>query len=240
MVVRGLPPNRAVLMAVAAYDSAGALVADLGESGPEVVTCAPLPLLLLHANLAITAGNLGALDVGRASSALLTRHFVKMTEERPLWEEDPSDCTTLHAARVRDASPQLLRAFAHATYVGAARLVAGPPAPAVPLSGAVPGPLRTPYLEGQVARVRAAKRLLLAMHAAATINDQQLLAEGAVRVHNLLAPLTEMPRKSPLLAKPLAACCALLRGLADVALHPCRAAMPAATHLTLNAIQVSV
>lgn len=225
-------------MAVAAYDADGALIGELGESGPEVVPCVALPVLLLHASLAISAANLGAVAVGRASSSLLTGHFIQRTPDRPLWEQNPSDAQTLREGAVREASPQLLRAFVQAMYVGVERLGAETSGPEEGGKGPSGASLRESLVEGQVARVKNAKKILLAMHVAASINDQQLLAEGAVRVNNLLAPLLAMPRKSPFLAKALGSCCVTLRSITDVELHPCQSAMPVATQLTVAAIQV--
>jgi len=236
--IRGLPENKAFLLAVAAFDADGQRVGELGESGPSVVLCHALPVLHMHANLCTSALNLGALAVGRVSHRVLMRHFMRRTPDRALWEEDPSDSRGLDSAAVQEASPPLLRALTLAMYVAVQRLGLEGEAGELGDGGDLSGDLNVPHIEQQVSRVRSAKQVLMAMHIAACINDQQLLAEGAVRANNLLLPLLAMPRKSRLLAKGLGACCVLLRSITDVELHPCEAAAPAATQLTLAAIQV--
>lgn len=77
---------------------------------------------------------------------VLLNYFVVQTAARPLYEANPADALSLHAAHAQSAAKPLLRAFAQALYAYVGNSVA---------TDLVPKPefmLRKPYLDAQVWR----------------------------------------------------------------------------------------
>ncbi|KAG2499074.1 hypothetical protein HYH03_003257 [Edaphochlamys debaryana] len=238
VTIQGLRTNDTYLFAVALYDEDGAIVGGLGTSTPEVVLALPLPLLMCWTHLlaaAVRSGASGAVAAKRAAGVLLP-HFVVTTPDVPIWRSNPMDAQRLHRAHLAAAARPLVRAAVQCIYVyggaallrgaagaGASGAGANPPtlAPAAPVPQvALPctlPQLKQPFLEEQVARLKAARLLVLGMELAATLPDEPLMQEGALRTYALLSPLLALrsPR-SGLLHKALAACHSVLSSLTNL------------------------
>ncbi len=242
VTIQGLRTNDTYLFAVGLYDEDGQLVGGLGASTPEVPLTLPLPLYMCWAHLLAAAVRCSAWAAAKRAAAVLLPHFVVTTPSVPLWRSNPMDAQSLHRAHVAAAARPLLRALVQCIYVyGGVQLslaaqqqaqaqqrssgpvpdVTDPTAPAAPVPQAhIPctlPQLRAPFLEEQVARLKAARLLVLGMEVSALLPDEPLMQEGALRTYHLLAPLLALraPR-TPLLHKALATCHAVLSSLTNL------------------------
>lgn len=75
---------------------------------------------------------------------------------------------------------------------------------------------RSPYLEEQVTRLKSVKTLLLAMEVSACLPDEMLVQEGALRAHNLIAPLLALEDAPKFVHKALAAAHLALQGISNL------------------------
>ncbi|PNH01366.1 hypothetical protein TSOC_012750, partial [Tetrabaena socialis] len=234
VTVQGLRANDTYLFAVALYDEDGGVVGGgLGASTPEVLLALPLPLYACWAQLLAAAVRARAWVAAKRAAGVLLHHMVVSGPDAPIWAANPMDSQRLHRAHVAAAARPLLRSVVQGIYMyggaallrngaaaagGGAGAAAAPaaPLPQVALPCTLPQ-LRAPFLQEQVARLKAARLLVLGMEVAALLPDEPLMQEGALRTYHLLAPLLALraPR-SPLLHKALAACHAVLSSLTNL------------------------
>ena len=97
VLVRGLAPGCAYVFATGAYDAHGEPVGAIGRTSDEVVTCLPLPRLLIWAYVCRAATQLGCPRVAADALAELQAAYVLRT---------PRD--DLGAARARDGALSLI------------------------------------------------------------------------------------------------------------------------------------
>lgn len=128
----------------------------------------PMPLYLCWAYLANAATRLGCAPVAHMAASTVMDHFLVRTPQRPLWEAHPGDAESLHRAHADKAAWPLLRAVVHVMFLWVSKLAA--PALEMP-----PKDQKTPYLEDQVTRIRAARRLGIAMQASRTAEARHFL-----------------------------------------------------------------
>ena len=124
-------------------------------------------------------------------------------------------------SRLEVASRPLLRTFVQAVFAYTAAILAqdtatlaGPNAPSS--LGSLGPEYRRPYVAEQLERLKGARTLLLAMEVAACLPDEQLVQEGALRAHNMLAPLLALVRPPPAVHKALAKLHLGLQGVANL------------------------
>ena len=236
VTIRGLIPNQGYMLGVAAFDAEGHLCGELGEPGPTLIPCLPLPLLSLHAHVVSVSGLLALpKSIGLDSFELLWGHFVTRAAPRPIWEANPFDEETFKLDALRVASPALVHGLVHAVLTYVSRLT---PVWVDFPTAAGRAELQGSYIEDQMTRLRAVKRLVLGMYASAAIGEEPLLAECAVRAHVLLQPFTTKahPPCAPV-AKALAAVAVLLARVRDHDLDACRAVRPASAYLYASAVR---
>jgi hypothetical protein len=112
----------------------------------------PLPLYLCWSYLCFFASQLGCAPVARLAGSTVMEHFVVRTPSRPLWEAHPADAERLDRKHADKAALPLLRATVHVAFLWVGKL-------ATPALDMPPRDQRTLYLEDQVVRLKAARRL---------------------------------------------------------------------------------
>ena len=222
VTIQGLRANDTYVFAVAGYDESGAMVSSgLGSSTCEILAALPLPIYMCWSHLCLVACRLGQWQAARRAASVLLPHFIVTTPDRPVWEANPLDAQNIHRPRLEAASKPLLRTFAQAVYALVASVysldsasLAGPNVPSA--VGSLGPEYRQPYVTEQLARLKSVKTLLIAMEVSATLPDEMLVQEGALRVHNFLAPLLALLQPPPAVHKALAAIHLALQGVANM------------------------
>ena len=74
-------------------------LSDIGVTSGQVLTAMPLPLLLLWAQLCVSAHRQGCERVHNEALQVLLDHYVQSTAAQDLWVQSPMDATTLRLAR---------------------------------------------------------------------------------------------------------------------------------------------
>ncbi|KAG1679322.1 hypothetical protein FOA52_009354, partial [Chlamydomonas sp. UWO 241] len=231
ITVEGLGTNDTYIFAAAAYDEAGQIIGGLGTASREVLAALPLPLYMCWAHLLLVATKNGLKLHAQRAAGVLLPHFIDTSPDRPLWEANPQDAQALHRGHMGAACRPLLRTFVQAALAWApvalqaalawapVALQAEPGIERGPRASAVSGvgpEYRDAYLAGQVARLKAVQTTLLAMEVAAMLRDEMLVQEGALRAHNMLAPLLALQPVPQHVHKALAKVHLSLQGIANM------------------------
>jgi hypothetical protein len=233
VTVTGLDPNESYCFAVVAFDAEGEVINGQGGATGAVAMIHPLPSTALWSLLAIAASRLGCVAVARRAAGTVHRRFVETTRDRESWAAHPMSTQRLRRDVVTAAAFPTMRAAARCLLVSAEVALATrqPEQPA----GDPAVELSVPDILEQVFRLKAAKRVLLAMELASYHDDKPLLQEAALRLGNCLAPLLTVSRKSPALVTALAQCLLALHD-AGAARAPAVAALAASLTFELASV----